>query len=443
MHTSTVAVCNKNHHHRHNKRSLITFLSQQDTSALQQSFLANSLFQTTTKAMYYDLPLEQTFINECEFYDQAITTTTFPLFLQYADGYQLVNSTLTLQKYTFQTVAKDKTIQDHLIKPLQTLGYSRRIYPKATTNNKRSVTFICIFPTEDSSYKENMEEKINNFVDINHFSGTSLYIHPFHECNLKDLNTPKNPIYTSLRDNIIDNYGYDDDLVDMIVQVQLLKDILVRSSHKYINDTETQHEMLQTRRRIAESTKTTVTRAKMMFLPVSYVPLSSKTKHMSTVAVKMGSTITQNHFHLQPWQPGDVIEAIILRDQKKMEQLIKKNNSTKSKPEINKTLQQWRVEQQRSAKSFPPGIIPTGKVLLSPAESLNSPILPGDTVIVFQKSSKLTGYQHYITVPVNSFNNYLTASLSSLELFLLTIKASNEMSPTIPQKRLTVKDWLQ
>ena len=158
---------------------------------------------------------------------------------------------------------------------------------------------------------------------------------------------------------------------------------------------------------------------------------------MNTVAVKMGSTIDQNNFHLQPWQAGDVIETVILRDQKKMEQLIKKNNSTRTKPEINKVLQQWRVEQQRNAKSFPPGIIPTGKVLLPPAASSSSQILPGDTVIVFQKSPQLTGYQHYITVPVNSFNNYLTASLSSLELFLLTIKVSNEMLPTIPQKRLS------
>ncbi len=93
----------------YNKRYLISFLSQQDKSALQQSFLASTFFQQAHKAMSYDLPLEQTFINKCEFYDKA-TTTTFYLFLHYADGSQLVPSTLTLQKYAFQTVAKDKII---------------------------------------------------------------------------------------------------------------------------------------------------------------------------------------------------------------------------------------------------------------------------------------------------------------------------------------------
>ncbi len=112
---------------------------------------------------------------------------------------------------------------------------------------------------------------------------------------------PKNPIYTSLQDNIIENHGYDDDLVD-----HMLRDILVRSSHKYKNETENQHKMLQNRRRNAESTETTIARSKMMFLTVCYVPLGTKTKHMNTVAVKwylkLQKTIsTFNHGKLEPF----------------------------------------------------------------------------------------------------------------------------------------------
>ncbi len=437
MHTSLVAVCYSNSKHRQNKQSLIRFLSKSDTTTLQQAFLTSTNFLNTIKDTSYDLPLNQTFLPECEFYGSNVSHTTFPLYLQYADGYQLVQSSLTLQKYTFQTTTKDQIIQSHLIKPLQSLGYARRIYPASTTHNKRSVTFICIFPTEDSSYKEDMEEKINHFVDLNHFSDTVLYIHPTIECNLQSLNAPKNPIYTASRENIVANKGYDDQLVDDLIQVQLLTDILIRASTKYVKDTEEQHEDAKTRQRIATNNKTTISRAKLMFLPVSFVPLGSSLKHSTTAAVKMGSTLKENNFHFNPWKAGDVIEPVILRDQKKMEQLIKKTNSNQSQPEINKILQKWRVEQQRNSRFFPEGLIPVGKVILPSEEVSTSPILPGDTVIVFQKSPNLSGYQHFLTVPVNNFTGYLTASLSSLNQFLLTNDSQTPPTTIIPKKRLS------
>ncbi len=120
-----------------------------------------------------------------------------------------------------------------------------------------------------------------------------------------------------------------------------------------------------------------------------------------------------------------------------MEQLLKKINSKQPQSEINKILQKWRVEQKRNSRFLPEGLIPVGKVVIPSAEVPTSPILPGNTVIVFQKSPNLSGHQHYLTVPVNNFTGYLTVSLSSLDRFLLTNTSQNPLAAIILQKGLS------
>ncbi len=149
-------------------------------------------------------------IGECDFIQSNVSNTTYAIHLPVDTTYEETSSTLTIQKYAFQTTTAASIIKSKLTDRLNKIGYCRRIYPDKDPAN-RIYTFICIYPTKDDSFKEEME---NNFVDLNKFEGTKLVIYDEYESVLDSITIPQNKHSTAVRDQIIDSTGYHDSLVD-------------------------------------------------------------------------------------------------------------------------------------------------------------------------------------------------------------------------------------
>ena len=114
-----------------------------------------------------------------------------------------------------------------------------------------------------------------------------------------------------LRLCLIDEYGFDDELVDYMVMVNMSMDISAKANKKYTNDTYLIRGKAFTRLNLAHNA-TTIKKATMMYLPVSYVKLGQTSKIEQIIALKMGSLITENDFYLKHWKTNDVIEINII-----------------------------------------------------------------------------------------------------------------------------------
>ena len=442
IHNSGIAICHTNPQHRFNRESFIHFLSTQDTSLLQQQFLDCPQYLAIQD--HYEstlIPVDQITMGECDFVSSHISTTKYPIHLPVKTTYEETTTTLTIQKYAFQTTTAASIIKSKMTDRLNKIGYCRRIYPARDSSN-RIYTFICIYPTKDDSFKEEMEKIIHNFVDLNKFEGTQLVIYDEYESCLDAITIPTNNHSTEERNKIIDATGYDDTLVDYISMVNLLLDISRKAGNKYAQDTYFLRGKLFTKLKLAHS-NTTINRTTMMYVPVHYIKLGTSDKIEEICAVKSNSLVQDNDFYYKHWHTNDVIEVNtndvievnIIRDQKVMEKHLKTVHSHLSTTEFNSFIQKWRIAQIKSSKASKNAIQP-GKIQIPSSDVIKSPLLNGDMIIVIQKSVALAGRKHYITVPVNPFDNYPTSPFNALDLYLLHNDISlDEIQSSIPIKR--------
>ncbi len=434
MHNTGLAICTQDSTHRFNRELIIQSLASQNTTALQQEFLECKQYQSINDhSEARDIPTSLCSLSECDFINSNISHSSYPLHLATTSTYEETTSTLTMQLYSFQTATNASIIKSKLTDRLNKVGYCRRIYPARQTST-RIFTFMIVFPSKDVSFKEEMENIIFHFVELNKFEGTELTIYDQEDCCLDSIQIPANKHSMTLRTQIIDEYGFDDELVDYMVMVNMLMDISQKAGKKYTNDTYIIRGKAFTRLNLAHNT-TTIKKATMMYLPVSYIKLGQTSKIEQIMAVKMGSLVKENDFYFKHWKTNDVIEINIIRDQKTMEQHLKKINQNLSPQELNTFMQKWRVEQIKLSKSSK-GSIPAGKVQVPSTDVPNSPLLNGDIVIVIQKSGALIGRKHYVTVPVNPFATYSTVLLNHIDLYLLRQNVdTDDNKDIIPQKR--------
>ncbi len=266
-----------------------------------------------------------------------------------------------------------------------------------------------------------MDNIIHSFVNVNKYENTELVI-------------PTTKHYNETREQIIDQYGYDDVILEYMMLVTLLLDISTKAGKKYTNDTYIIRGKAFTRLKLTQKS-TIAHKSPMMLVPVNYIKLGQTSKIGEVTSIKMGSLVKDNDFYYKYWKTGKVFEINIIRSQKVMEQHLKKPNNHLSIKELNSFIQKWRTVQTKLSKASN-GAISSAKVQVPPSDVQNSPILNGDIVIVTQKSSALSGRKHYFTTPVNPFTAYISVSITALDLFLLNqnIIVADKPQP-IPLKR--------
>ncbi len=172
------------------------------------------------------------------------------------------------------------------------------------------------------------------FVNINQWEGTTLTIHNTQDNTFKNLLVPTNTFYNDIKDNYV-NQGYDDTLVDQLAIVDLLQDIITKIAAHYVKLTQNKRGQAYTQMQLAQTKAITSTSSKLMYLPVQYIKLGAAEKISQTVAVTTGSTLKSNDFFYQYLKIGDILELVLIRDQKKAESIIKKEQSALSTKELN------------------------------------------------------------------------------------------------------------
>ena len=324
-------------------------------------------------------------LEELDFYLNASTAKLFKVVDLNSLELQHVDTRMIAVLVSFTCSINLIKVQDKLMKDLNKFGYARLLksidYQPGI--EKDEVRVVLIYPEVYDHYKVIMIEIIKTFISVYGYNN-KITVHTEEESRLEGITVQGNNLIRKERSQMIAENKKSIEEIDNFYLTRWFQDMSIKVVHHYQVKTRKEHDMKAEKIRTQEFKR--LRNVQFFTIEVQSLGLTDSMSVVTNVQIKKGSTIAENEFIGNYRAMGDLVDVIVLRQDKYI-------TTGATKATLDKKVHLGKVTSTRT------------QIHRSEIKSLI--ILPTDQILVRQVRHNVLNKELFFTIKLNPLQSYL------------------------------------